>query len=241
MTRFAGTIFIVGLCLAAQSLGADDQVYPAGSNFNSDYSLSADIITSADTLTINRYLVNNENFELLGLYFSDNLPTEFVITEYAVTINGNPVEIVFEEMVDSVYSEYKTCYWVITDPDGTITNDINPGDSLDLELSLVCNTAGQYALPLHTTVLFGNDNGYFCVGDSLNVEVIYPPTCGDADGSGALNILDVTFLVNYLYKNGEAPSPIESGDEDGNGVINILDVTYLIKYLYKDGDPPVCP
>jgi len=63
---------------------------------------------------------------------------------------------------------------------------------------------------------------------------------GDADGSGIHNILDVTYLINYLYKGGPPPVPYAlcSGDADCNCQINILDVTYLINYLYKGGNPP---
>ena len=64
--------------------------------------------------------------------------------------------------------------------------------------------------------------------------------CGDADGSDAVNLLDITFLINYLYKDGPAPDPIEAGDADGSGTINLLDITYLINYLYKDGPDPKC-
>ncbi|PKK83833.1 MAG: hypothetical protein CVT49_06770 [candidate division Zixibacteria bacterium HGW-Zixibacteria-1] len=65
--------------------------------------------------------------------------------------------------------------------------------------------------------------------------------CGDANGSATINILDVTFLINYLYKAGPPPDPQESGDANGNGSINLLDVTYLIGYLYKGGPAPMCP
>jgi len=66
--------------------------------------------------------------------------------------------------------------------------------------------------------------------------------CGDADGSGAINILDGTYLINYLYRDGPPPVPLdEAGDVDGGGSINILDVTYLINYLYRGGPAPVCP
>ncbi|PKK82497.1 MAG: hypothetical protein CVT49_13445 [candidate division Zixibacteria bacterium HGW-Zixibacteria-1] len=64
--------------------------------------------------------------------------------------------------------------------------------------------------------------------------------CGDADGNVAVNILDVTFLINYIYKGGQAPNPLNSADADGNGAINLLDITYLIKYLYKGGAAPIC-
>nr|MBN2276831.1 dockerin type I repeat-containing protein [candidate division Zixibacteria bacterium] len=63
---------------------------------------------------------------------------------------------------------------------------------------------------------------------------------GDANGSGTYNILDVTYLINYLYKSGPAPTPypICSGDANCNCAVNILDATYLISYLYKSGTPP---
>jgi len=65
--------------------------------------------------------------------------------------------------------------------------------------------------------------------------------CGDANGEGNINILDITFLINYLYKDGPAPNPEASADVNSDGGINILDVTYLINYIYKDGPLPDCP
>ncbi|MEW5924063.1 MAG: dockerin type I domain-containing protein, partial [Candidatus Zixiibacteriota bacterium] len=64
--------------------------------------------------------------------------------------------------------------------------------------------------------------------------------CGDCDNSGSVNILDVTYLVGYLYKGGPAPNPPIIGDTDGSGALNILDVTFLISYLYKGGPQPRC-
>jgi len=64
--------------------------------------------------------------------------------------------------------------------------------------------------------------------------------CGDADGSGAVNILDVTYVVAYLYTGGPAPEPYNIGDANGSGAVNILDVTYIINYLYKSGPAPNC-
>ncbi|MEW5922967.1 MAG: peptidoglycan DD-metalloendopeptidase family protein [Candidatus Zixiibacteriota bacterium] len=75
----------------------------------------------------------------------------------------------------------------------------------------------------------------------FNKTLLLDYICGDANGNGALNILDVTYLITYLYKGGPEPVPMEGGDANGNGAINILDVTYLITYLYKSGPAPVCP
>ncbi len=65
--------------------------------------------------------------------------------------------------------------------------------------------------------------------------------CGDANGNGIVNALDVTYLINFLYKSGPVPVPVQAGDANGNGIVNALDVTHLINFLYKQGPAPVCP
>ena len=63
-------------------------------------------------------------------------------------------------------------------------------------------------------------------------------TNGDADRSGEINILDATYIINYLYKGGFVPNPIGAADVDCDLTVNILDVTGLINYLYKGGSAP---
>lgn len=69
-----------------------------------------------------------------------------------------------------------------------------------------------------------------------------PPLVGDVDNSGGLNMLDITYLINFLYRHGSEPIPIAIvGDLNGNGVVNILDITYMINHLFKNGPAPICP
>lgn len=63
---------------------------------------------------------------------------------------------------------------------------------------------------------------------------------GDANGDGLINSSDITYLINYLYKNGPAPDPLWLGDCNCDGIINSSDVVYLINYLFKGGPPPSC-
>jgi Peptidase family M28/Dockerin type I domain len=65
------------------------------------------------------------------------------------------------------------------------------------------------------------------------------PHYGDVNHDGRVNIQDITFLINYLYKGGPAPSALNDADANGDCSINIRDITYLIKYLYQDGAVPV--
>jgi outer membrane protein assembly factor BamB len=80
-----------------------------------------------------------------------------------------------------------------------------------------------------------SDNRYFD-----GILRIMPYICGDADNSGGLNLLDATFIINYLYKNGPEPDYMGAADADGSGGVNLLDATCIINYLYKNGSKPEC-
>ncbi|SYZ74381.1 exported hypothetical protein [Candidatus Zixiibacteriota bacterium] len=65
--------------------------------------------------------------------------------------------------------------------------------------------------------------------------------CGDANANGSVNILDVSYIINYLYRSGPPPVPLQSSDVNNSGGTNILDVSYLINFLYKNGPALNCP
>lgn len=63
-------------------------------------------------------------------------------------------------------------------------------------------------------------------------------TAGDLTGDGKVNIADVVFLIDYLFKQGPPPIPPELADFNRDGAVNSADVVYLIDYLFKGGVPP---
>ena len=65
--------------------------------------------------------------------------------------------------------------------------------------------------------------------------------CGDADGDGGVNLLDIVHLINYKYKDGPAPNPFAAGNVNGDDTINLLDIVDLINFKYKDGAGLNCP
>ncbi len=77
----------------------------------------------------------------------------------------------------------------------------------------------------------------------LDIEVVPSYICGDANGSGAINISDVVYLINYIFSGGNPPNPLESGDANCSGLVNISDAVYLVNYIFSGGAAPcaACP
>ncbi len=61
---------------------------------------------------------------------------------------------------------------------------------------------------------------------------------GDVTGDEYITLADAVFVINYLYRNGPAPSPLFLGDVDCDDAVDAGDVIYLLNYLYKEGTEP---
>ncbi|MEW5925358.1 MAG: S8 family serine peptidase [Candidatus Zixiibacteriota bacterium] len=62
---------------------------------------------------------------------------------------------------------------------------------------------------------------------------------GDANNDGQVNMLDVNYIIAYLYQQGPAPVPdVIIADAKCDRAVNILDAIYIINYLYKGGPAP---
>ncbi|MEE9442111.1 MAG: S8 family serine peptidase [candidate division Zixibacteria bacterium] len=71
-----------------------------------------------------------------------------------------------------------------------------------------------------------------------------PHILGDVNMDGNVNILDVVYLINYVYKEGPEPEPYAiAGDVNCDNLVNILDINYIIAFIYKEGPEPqdCCP
>jgi hypothetical protein len=61
---------------------------------------------------------------------------------------------------------------------------------------------------------------------------------GDVNQDGVINLGDLVFMINYIYKGGVAPDPLRLGDPTEDCLVNLADVVFLITYLYKNGPAP---
>jgi len=63
---------------------------------------------------------------------------------------------------------------------------------------------------------------------------------GDCNCDMLIDIGDLVFLLNFLFKDGTPPDPLWTGDANCDGYVTLGDVVYLINYLYKSGPAPTC-
>ncbi len=64
----------------------------------------------------------------------------------------------------------------------------------------------------------------------------------DDDDLEEVNILDITYAINWYFRGGSGPTCLGEVDADGDGLTNIEDILYLVSHLYNGGPGPVeCP
>ena len=66
-------------------------------------------------------------------------------------------------------------------------------------------------------------------------------TCGDANGDRTVNVGDAVYVINYIFKSGKNPDPLEAADANCDGSRNVGDAVYVINYIFKGGPAPCCP
>lgn len=109
-----------------------------------------------------------------------------------------------------------------------------PEDNLDVAEAITVDDCGN----VHVTGVGFNS---VSLGDFVTVKYVQTGLWrGDANLDGTIDLGDVVYLVNYLYKGGSAPDPLTVGDCNCDETVELGDVIHLINYLFKDGPPPDC-
>jgi hypothetical protein len=65
--------------------------------------------------------------------------------------------------------------------------------------------------------------------------------CGNPNGDNDVNVGDVVFLINHIFRDGPAPIPWQLGDANVDGAVNVGDVVFLIAASFRFGPQPGCP
>jgi hypothetical protein len=68
----------------------------------------------------------------------------------------------------------------------------------------------------------------------------FPSLCGDMKGDCIVDLGDVVYLLNYLFKDGPGLVCGFSVDVNSDGKVDLGDAVYLLNYLFKNGPAPAC-
>ncbi|UCD93454.1 MAG: dockerin type I repeat-containing protein, partial [Candidatus Zixiibacteriota bacterium] len=193
------------------------------------------ILRARNTVPLNKLRIPVEYSGILGLVL-DSTSVAGCRTEsfdHVDTVGYEPVQ--------------RRIYIRVSNDYGSSTPDLEPGDGPVLKLYFTISPSAPHGYP-NTISLDGYSSfvprfegpyvGF--VPADLTGTVSLIGICGDANNDEAVNILDVTFIVNFLYKNGPDPDNPDLVDVNSDDAMNILDVTYIVNYLYKNGPDPSC-
>ncbi|MFH1336625.1 MAG: cohesin domain-containing protein [Candidatus Zixiibacteriota bacterium] len=120
---------------------------------------------------------------------------------------------------------------------------IPPGEGILLRINfkIADNVSPGISLPItfETESNLGHYNAYT---DTSGLILVQPSTIsgwiytdvitGDTNSDGILDVGDLVYLLNYLYRAGIPPSPISLGDFNNDSEVNVSDVVALINYLF---------
>lgn len=70
------------------------------------------------------------------------------------------------------------------------------------------------------------------VNVSVAVSLTDSIASGDANGDGIIDLLDILFIIDFIYRAGPSPEPTSLADVNGDGLINLIDILLLIGNLY---------
>ncbi|MCK5125690.1 MAG: M28 family peptidase [candidate division Zixibacteria bacterium] len=164
--------------------------------------------------------------------------------EFTLTVNDE-VEILQPSgaLLDAPVNEYYEFQFGATGGTGALVWDEVSGSLTGTGLSLspgglLSGTVTEdWALSL--TVRATDELGSFDEHNysvSFNTEYIF----GDANGDSTVNVGDAVFVIQYAFKGGPAPDPLEAGDANCDSEVNVGDAVYIINYAFSGGPEPDC-
>lgn len=133
-----------------------------------------------------------------------------------------------------------------------ISYDFQLDSKIDFSVPLISET-GLVSPSYTTSTSLNRDMVYYwrvrgfdgaVYSDWSNEMAVYigPFYCGDCnnDNSGP-NILDLTYLVDFIFRGGPIPEIPENADLNGDNIPhNIIDLTILVDFIFRGGATPAC-
>ncbi len=181
-------------------------------------------------------VVDNRDLDFLIAYLTGGGPAPSPLGRVDMDVDGNVDITDLTYLISLLTSDQGT---VLGDTTGTVGSALLSGSISD-------TSAGETQPVIVPSYLLGdcNADGRVTPAD-LHALVAYlfmegpapsPLGRGDMDGSGTLDISDVTRMVKLIYD--QLSERVSHADLNGDGVVNSADLRFLVSYLFEQGPAP---
>ena len=189
------------------------------------------------------YADGNIKFQYLSVASGFDVSSSTIGIENSDGTDGLEVAYLTPYATDSLAVVFSTPYlWLALD---NKSGSIEPGAS-DTILASFNSGELEYDVYYANIVIESNDpnvlNNPWIVPAQLTVSGAPPFLCGDVDNNGEFQgILELTYLVDFIFRGGPPPENALAADVDGSGgIADILDLTYMVDFIFRGGPAPVC-
>ncbi len=192
---------------------------------------------------------SSQTWSFESKFLSDTM----IIIAYSTTANSPVDMIVTDPMGDSISPWFNTIINATYDTLHDGNNDSYIDDIVTIPDRLVGNyqirvvadsgLSGPYDLGIRidgSNMLLLLTNQPSPPPGEVDTVTQYVPwyTPGDANGDWVVDVGDVVYTINYLYRSGPDPYMLQAGDVNCDGIVAVGDVVFLINYLFRNGPPP---
>jgi len=120
--------------------------------------------------------------------------------------------------------------------DGDISPWLGPyGSGTQVDQAHTWTDRGNYDIKVKTKDIYDEESQW------SDVASIMMGMRGDANNDAVINVGDAVYIINYVFKGGSAPIPVEGGNANCDAAVNVGDAVYIINYVFKGGQAPGCP
>lgn len=189
----------------------------------------------ANDLTTN-FNPNNSNLGngLTGSSMGDWVQAKFDLSAYA----GQQIIVRLSYFTDNGVLNEGVYIDDIENIDFFGTDALFAADVADTTYAVSGKEPGEYWYRLTAKDADGQVGRY---SNLVKATVPLPYIPGDANSDGNINLLDLTFLVDRVFRGGPEPEPVLAGDCNCDSNVNLLDLTFMVDYVFRGGQVPSCP
>jgi hypothetical protein len=127
----------------------------------------------------------------------------------------------------AVSAESKQGYQLKTD----VLDSFGGESKSDNYIIPVNSGGGSAVIGISMSIAYGTEAGFVLASKIKR---------GDVNANGTVDLGDAIYILNYLFRSGTDPCPMEAGDVNCTGLVDLGDAIFLLNYLFKGGTAPGC-